>query len=124
MELKSALASEKRQLSGGRPRGTTSSGDNRSATERSGNVAFPSHCGIKAGLRIVSSAHGRDVAFQAGHAVELVTIAEFRSVQTSAEDRDGLVVDRQRHREGMAVLSSVRERKPRGIRELRRGAVY
>src|SRR4051794_7468937 len=93
------LALEKRDLSRGRPRRTTATVENRSAPERSGDVAFPSHRGIETGLRIVTGADGADVAFQAGHAVELVTIAEFRGVQTSAKDRDRLVVDRQRHRE-------------------------
>ena len=58
------------------------------------------------------------------HAVQLLRVTDSRGSQRPAQHTDRVVVDLQRHRERVSVLSAMRERKPGRILEPRRRTVH
>ncbi len=55
--------------------------------------------------------------FETSYSTELLLLAKLCFLDRGLEDANGLVIDLQRHRVGMTVLPTVREREPRRIGE-------
>ena len=72
---------------------------------------------IEIGLRFELGLDGSNKLIQTAEAVELVSVAEFCSIEGNSQPVEGLIVGFQRNRKRMAVFAAMGERKTRGISE-------